>query len=144
MIKDIGKLAGVLLMGLALPACADDLEDETEAAQEDWADARPSRYEIVVEQHCYCDLFTTRTTVDGAAVSAVRVDTGESTKPLHVEALFDEMLRYLDDDYADAKAEFDSTWHYPTSFYVDPDAHMADEEWGFTVSCFATGDDHCE
>ena len=142
--RKIRALVGVMLLSVCLPACGDDLMDETEAAEQEWENARPSRYEIVVQNRCECDITPIHTTVAGEQKTALRVGTGEQAAPLGVEELFRKMLGYLRHDYAEAEAEFDSEWHYPTSFYVDPDKHWADEEWGFEVKCFAAGEAHCE
>ena len=143
--RNVRSLVGMALIAGCLPGCGgDELLDKVERTEEQWASVRPNRYEIVVEEHCYCDMLTTHTTVAGNQATAVRVETGEQAAPIGVEALFRSMRGYLKEDYAEAEAEFDSELHYPTSFWVDPDQRMADEEWGFTVKCFAAGEAHCE
>jgi hypothetical protein len=142
--RRIFGLLGVTCIAACLPACGDQLLEDTQAARQRWESQRPSRYEIVVEQRCFCREQPRHTTVDGSRVSAVNVgSTGVGMAPLGVEQLFDAMLRRLDADHDDAEAAFHPEWHYPTSFSVDPDSGAHDDEWGFAVTCFAEGEAHC-
>lgn len=110
-------------------------------AAERWGEAGPGAYRMTLQRSCFCppdwrgpfevtvrDGSVVSATYEGEAVDAERVVT--------VEAL----LALLEDAYRRGAervdAFYDPEFGYPTQFYVDYDARMADEEVGYEVTAF--------
>ena len=53
-----------------------------------------------------------------------------------VDQLFAAVHSINKDSVASFNVEFDSTYGYPASFYVDPNAQIADEEYGYNTKNF--------
>lgn len=50
-----------------------------------------------------------------------------------IEDLFDRLQREIDRNAHMMDVSYDPEWGYPVAAYVDPDARIADEEWGFSI-----------
>lgn len=106
-----------------------------------WRSAEVTSYSYVYRASCFCppDLLGPFevTVEDGEVVSVVSVETGEPAEPvgrideLTVEGLFAFLIGALEDEPAAFEATYDPALGHPRSAFVDFDARVADEEFGF-------------
>jgi len=140
-------LRWVAMWGLAAVAAGCGAQDEQrlmlrEMATQDqaWMRTAPARYEIAIRYDCFCSDAGVRSVVDHGNA----IDTAPAgAAPVTVEGLFAQAQSMLAHGYASASIDYDPALGYPTQFYIDPDIKLIDEEFGFHVTCFATGDAHC-
>ncbi len=115
-----------------------------DAAREQWADQALTRYRYTARWTCFC-------TPDFVAEVAVEVREGvvqsvSFTDPQQMGAVpsperfrtMEGMFRYVQDaiydDVANMNASYDPQRGFPSSVYIDPNAMMADEEYGFAIN----------
>jgi hypothetical protein len=143
------KLAAAALIGLSLAACDSattpvdpDSDDRPatiaafEQARGRWSSLGLSDYDYVFSRSCFCApdfREPVRITVRGGQVAAVTsVATGQP-RPTEgyptVDDLFATLQEALDGDAALVRVTYDPALAYPTSFYIDRDFHIADEEY---------------
>ena len=105
-----------------------------------WQQAAPTRYEIAVQYDCFCADARVRSVVDRGNVVDV---SPAGAPPVTVDMLLADTRAMLAHGYASANVDYDPTLGYPSRVAIDPDRGLIDDEWGFHVTCFATGDAHC-
>jgi len=157
----VGMLTGGLAAGLAagLAGCDDgnDVDGQTKDLIEDqqaaWTQGHSSYYRYTYERHCYCDaLGPVSITVENDAVTeAFVVATGVYLEGSDLAAMptIDDLYALMTDAIdsgadeitalgnADAEPGFDSTYHYPTSVWIDYAENVADDEVGFLAGDYA-------
>jgi len=120
-----------------------DLREELEAARARWNSQGYDDYTMELQRDCFCGpdhrgpvLVTVRS---GAVVERVYKESGQPVPgdiaPIFpdVEGLFDFLEDALDQDPAEARAEFHAELGYPTSMWIDFATNIADEEQGYTT-----------
>lgn len=60
----------------------------------------------------------------------------ERVQSYALDSIWQTVNRYLSQSYHRADVRYDSMWGFPDSFFVDPVANMADEEYGMTITGF--------
>jgi len=142
-------MVAVLLVA-AVAGCSDSpLEqaaDDLEAARERWLASGASSYRYNVRLSCFCGPEALRavtvTVANGVTVSALYADSGtvaDTTQLrglLTVEQLFARVAETIEGRPDELAVQFDATLGYLTSFQVDQDFAMADEEYSITVTEF--------
>jgi len=102
------------------------------AARRRWSAAGPESYSYLYRRVCFCPSAPlVRITVrEGQVGEVVAAETGEPVAGAFptVEALFAEVQEAMDADAHEIRASYDAALGYPTSFYVDHDVQVADEE----------------
>lgn len=116
------------------------------AARSRWAIAKPGGgYTWRYAESCFCPPpHIYEADVDGAArVTAVRpVGATSPSTPISpatgrtVDFALSELQQAIDGDAAIINVRFDRALGYPSSYYIDMDRRIADEEHGLTVSAF--------
>ena len=113
-----------------------------------WEAGRADDYSFVLAPICFCPqelLDPVRiTVVNGNVVSATYVDSGKA--PEHdgfgryvtIDALFDTIQEGIDRNAAAVTVSYHPTIGYPTDAGIDYDARIADEEYAFTASGYAS------
>jgi hypothetical protein len=110
-----------------------------------WEDAAITNYEYVYQRSCFCGadfLRPLRIQVRNGVVSSVvfsdtsEAVTGTTLGPFPtLDGLFDDLqARIIEAD--NVNAEFHPQYGFPTSYVVDPEATVADEEYSITVTGF--------
>jgi uncharacterized protein DUF6174 len=97
-------------------------------------------YDMTYREVCFCpETVVTVVVRDGEVTEASsESDPGMGQEPegLTVEDLFDEVQGAIDDDAVEIRASYDTATGRPTSYWVDWDEMMADEEHGIDVIDF--------
>lgn len=130
-----------------LAACSSSIqEQELAEAREQWS-RQPRSYELTWQQDCFCSIDMVRPirirVVEGQITSATfvddRVDVPESIRDtlVTVDGVFDRIEDAIDDGAAQIDVEYDATWGYPASLYIDYSRRTADEELAMQLSDFA-------
>jgi len=113
-----------------------EIVDALRAAEARWSETTPRRYLISWSLSCFCPpTVYTDEIADGGVVSheADNTDTWIETTGVTMEDLISQVELALLDNPAFMSAEFDPETGALISYYVDPYAEMADEEYGVTV-----------
>ena len=126
-----------LLSGCSLVG-GTDATDDLDDARRLWADADLGSYTMTLTRGCFCleeSIGPFEVTVeDGVVVSATREgETVPTDRVLTVDALFDVLEDAYRRDAHRVEVTYDPTQGYPTTFFIDYDAGVADEELGYTV-----------
>lgn len=122
--------------------------DRLEEARERWRSLELTSYRFVYSASCFCGPTAIQPVevrvVDGEVASITSVATGEPVRPaapgedpfevLTVERLFAFLLESLEGDPAVFEATYHPVLGHPRSVFVDFEAQVADEEFGFEVS----------
>ncbi len=124
------------------PAAPSDLND-VRVARARWEQMGFDSYEITQRRNCYCLLggrpVRLRVMRD-SLVSGFNLEDSTTLAPeqlqwyLTVDQLFDYITAIDPAKVARYEAHFDSSYGFPSQFYVDYDEQIADEEMGF--ECF--------
>lgn len=140
----------LLALAAVTSGCSDvtGLGRELERNRELWGSDGPASYDFDYGVVCYCPPQVTRavriTVEDDGVVAATYVDSGEPVDPFDpedfptVDDLFDEIESALAENPYRVQAEYDPQLGYPTHVFFDFEENIADEEWGFVVSRFAS------
>ena len=151
LLRSSRTLVGALALLPALAACesisgVDDLAREQSELDRNWdrfERSAPLSYSYVVRISCNCTSDVTRPVtvwVDRGSVEYLYYEDDGRAVPLSyansfpsVEQLFDAIQDGIDNqaDYIDV--EYDFTYGYPTSVYIDYDRRVADEELSLTT-----------
>lgn len=136
---------------LAFSMCADSEVDKWRKAlaraEASWRSAGIRDYEMDIIRLCFCVAEQTRpvtaTVRGGAFVSLVYTDSGGTPADttlfqqyLTMDRVFAVMSSVLDTEPASLHAEYHPAYGYPILWAVDPDAHIADEEFSIQVFAF--------
>jgi hypothetical protein len=130
---------------LASAGCASSDEQELAAARAGWTDHHQQHYVFTWHRTCFCE--DTRPAaievLNGAIVNAtyaddhtVVVDPIRRTLPT-IDGVFDTVQDAIESDPDRLRIEYDPTWGFPSSVFVDYDQHAQDEELSFQLSEFA-------
>ena len=128
----------VFICALSMSACSNPFSasDELEEAREKWEDQGIDSYRITVRESCFCPIelggpFVV-TVVRGQVASVVY--TGEGTDvvpvariPLTVDMLFD-TVEQAERDAAEVRVEYDPTYGFPATIFVDRIQNAVDDE----------------
>lgn len=154
-LRSTRSLVGAALLAPALAACdnvtgVDDLSREQNRLDRNWdlfQRAAPLSYGYTVRVSCECPTDVTRPVVvwvDRGSVEYLLYQDDGSPVPLSyasafpsVEQLFDIIQDAIDRRADDIEVDYDFTYGYPTSVWIDYDRRVADEElsmvaWGLT------------
>ena len=113
---------------------------EMAAQHQVWRQSTPARYVLAINFDCFCSPSGARSVVDSGRVIE---SAPPGWDPVTVDWLFAQVQSMLARGFASASVEYDPVLGYPTSFQIDPDRNSIDEEFGFHVTCFASGDAPC-
>lgn len=115
-----------------------------DAAREQWAEQALTRYRYTARWTCFCaEDFVAEVAVevqDGAVQSVSFTDPqrqGVVPSPERfrtMEGMFGYVQDAIYDDVANLNASYDAQQGFPSSVYIDPNAMMADEEYGFAIN----------
>jgi Family of unknown function (DUF6174) len=143
--------AALLILGAALggPACSSSTGPTPAATADDrvatraafqqalsrWTSLRISSYEYAFKRTCFCappytDPVRIRV-AGGQVVEVVSSRTGQRLPPQDypgIDGLFGMLRAALDANAYAVRASYDPGLGYPTSFYIDQDTRIADEE----------------
>lgn len=111
-----------------------------------WARVGPSDYSFEYTPSCFCTLAGQRVvvTVDDGVVAGARLvgasalDASSVGSIPTIPELFDIIQDAYDRSAHQVDVSYDPTWGFPVHARIDYDAQAADEEFGFTVSGFAS------
>jgi hypothetical protein len=131
-----------------LAACSPSAhEQELADAREQWSRQLPRSYELTWQQDCFCTPDMVRPirirVAAGQITSATFVDDREEvTESIRgrlatVDGVFDRIEDALEEGADQIDVEYDATWGYPESLYVDYSRRTADEELTLQLSDFA-------
>ncbi len=145
------RIAGVLLLVSLVGGCqlftGPDEPDRLEEARELWARVGPSDYSYDFTPQCFCPLGgqRIRVTVDDGVVSAARLASNDSpltpselSSVLTIPELFDLIEDAIDRKADRIEASYDGTYGYPVHVGIDYVRTAIDDEYGFTVTAFAS------
>jgi uncharacterized protein DUF6174 len=136
-----GTTLRTLLLGLALAAagCVNPMSPTEEAlddARDKWEDQGIDSYRITVRESCFCPIelggpFVV-TVVRGRIESVVYAGEGADVVPneripLTVDELFD-TVETADREAAEVRAEYDPTYGFPATIFVDRIRNAVDDE----------------
>ena len=114
-----------------------------------WQDSGLDNYSFTLQRECFCFGDVTRpVNIDvqnGKIASASFADTGEPVdgfdlNSLTVDDLFKQIDTALKSGAAQVNVQYDPTYGFPTSIYIDQDVMIADEEVSLSVSNFSNND----
>ncbi|MFZ1728719.1 MAG: DUF6174 domain-containing protein [Bacteroidota bacterium] len=133
---------------LVIAACSDDAvappaKTELELARARWDASGFDSYEITQRRNCFCllggrpvrllvwrdSLSSGVDLTDSTAIAATQLEWY-----LSIDQLFDYIAAIDPTAVAHYEARYDSTFGFPTYFYVDYNTQIADEEMGFECS----------
>ncbi len=128
-----------------------DARTQFEANYKKWQNARIRDYSFTFQRTCFCPREITRP-VDldirnGKVNSASFSDTGEplpqiaSTNRVTIDDMFKAIEKGLDNNAEVVKVNYDPTYGYPTSIFIDQSTFIADEEMSFTINNFQRNDE---
>lgn len=118
------------------------LQNELDAARENWSVAEPAAYLMTVRRNCFCPLGGARVDVlvsSGQVTEVSRNDTGEAIDISEgsfypsVDGLHDILQDAIDRGAHSITASYHETMGYPVSFYIDYWENAVDEELGFEI-----------
>src|SRR6185436_5082013 len=134
-----------LITALALPSLAAPSATVTDTLQQQWAKwraGRPPHYTYELSYVCFCSP-SDRWRVEAEGDSVIRVvpiggNLGywPTLQSYSIDSVFARIRRDIDTKPAHIHIGYDETYGFPASAMVDPDAGMADEEYGYAVSNF--------
>ncbi len=105
-----------------------------------WRAYNISNYSIEQHHICFCSnrgLFAKITVQNNTITNVINRDTGVPLPPEEwqryktIDGLFEIIHSINRDSVAAFMVEYDGKYGYPKSFYVDPNAQIADEEYGY-------------
>lgn len=144
------RIVGVLLCAV-LGGCelftGPDAPDRLEEARALWARVGPQDYTFDFTPQCFCPLGgqRVRVTVDDGLVTGARMASDDSplsaselSSILTVPELFDLIEDAIDRDADRIEASYDGTYGYPVAVAIDYVRNAIDEEYGFTITGFAS------
>lgn len=118
-------------------------QDQLAKAEARWAGTGFASYDFDVRVSCFCVASSfgsvTISVRNLVPVSAVRTDSGKTVDTLYlqqiatVDRMFASAHGFIAARPASFKATYDSSLGFPTMVQVDPNATVADDEFGFTV-----------
>ena len=124
----------------------DDLDRAQRALDRNWdrfESSAPPSYSYVVRINCECPSDVTRPVVvwvDQGFIEFLEYEDDGRSVPLSiadsfpsVEQLFDAIQDAIDRDADSIDVQYDPTYGYPTSVYIDYDDRVADEELSITT-----------
>jgi hypothetical protein len=133
---------------VTLAACASVDDRELSEAREQWSRQVPRSYELTWQQACVCEPTWNRpiriSVAAGQITSAIYVDDDEAVaEPVRshlvtVDGVFDKIEDAIEGDASQVDVEYDATWGYPASVFVDYNRRTADEELMLQLSDFTT------
>jgi hypothetical protein len=137
----------VAIVVLWFAACADPVDDQGLAeARQRWEGQAVASYTFIWSEACFCDPDRVRPirirVASGQIVDATyvndqsAVDSSKRGFLLTIEGLFDKIQTTVDDGLF-FTAEFDETWGYPASLFIDPARNATDDEHTISVLEFA-------
>jgi len=108
---------------------------ELDSAEARWAASGITSYQMTYREACFCpEIIVQVTVVDGAVVETASLGDFDPGGPGRtVEDLFDEIRSAFASGAVSVVATYDLDLGYPTEYFVDYAANIADEEFGITV-----------
>jgi len=135
-----------LILALSMAACSNPFSasDELEDAREKWEDQGIDSYRITVRESCFCPIelggpFVV-TVVRGRIASVVYAGEGadvvpDERIPLTVDELFD-TVETAGREAAKVEAEYDPTYGFPATIFVDRIQNAVDDEVYYSATDF--------
>ena len=132
-----------MLIIVVLSSCNKATEPNSEVIsdpQSRWQAYGLKNYSIDQQLNCFCvngGRWVKVVVKDNQVVNVVDVSNDSSlvmnqwAQYKSVDQLFTIIRSINKDSVALFRVEYDSTYGYPKSFYVDPSSHIADEEYGY-------------
>jgi Family of unknown function (DUF6174) len=132
----------------AFAGCADSTDDtDLAAARSRWENQIHGAYLFTWQQSCEClrdmtrpiEITVTGDQIKNAVYADDRTPVGEPTRGLllTVDGVFDRIQQAVDEDAERIAVDYDRTWGFPATVFVDYRAVVADEELALTLSDFA-------
>jgi len=138
----------LVLVLVSLVSCSSStgVTRELTVAMRRWTASAPASYEITVSRGCFCGPDATRAVVvrvrAGQVESRRYADTGADVAA-NLAAAYPtvaELFAIIQDaesrDAAQIDAQYDATYGYPTSLYIDYSERIADEEMSYAMRDF--------
>ena len=139
--RDAGVPLGVWILIAACPIPALALtQGELDASRNLWNMSGSTDYDYFMQRSCFCQedfirpgLVQVRSEVITAVTDAETLQPLDPQLFLTVDGLFDELQAAIDIPAFDIRAQFESTYGYPTSFSIDFVENIADDEVAYTA-----------
>jgi hypothetical protein len=141
------SLATTLLLGGCALFTGPDEPTRLEEARALWDQVGPRDYTFEFTPDCFCALGgqRIRVTVDDGAVTTARMISTDAPVEAYLFAtiptvpeLFDLIQQALDRNAYRIEASYDGTYGYPVRVAIDYERNTIDEEYGFTITGFAS------
>jgi Family of unknown function (DUF6174) len=140
------KLILALASFALLAGCADDPAEAVQQHYDDWKSQGLTDYTFIYRRGCFCS-FTddVRVVVRGGEVIEVRsvlggdYDDAIGQLGVTMDQLFDDALRYAKDEPHEFDISYGADYGYIVELSVDLRENVADDGFGYHVSCFAPG-----
>jgi hypothetical protein len=129
-----------------LPGGNGRLPDDLADARASWRSKLASGYSVTWQQMCLCLADMVRPiqirVSAGAIASAIYVDdqqpVGQPTRSslMTIDEVFEVLVEAVEDGAVQVDVDYDPTWSFPVSVYIDYDRRIADEELSLALSDF--------
>lgn len=146
-LRRMGALGALLLLGGCELITGPGEPERLEEARLLWERVGPGDYTFELTQNCFCALGgeRIRVTVDNGTVVTARVINTDSPVEAYLFAtiptvpeLFDLIESAFGRNAHRIEASYDGTYGYPVDVAIDYDRNTIDEEYGFTITGFAS------
>ena len=135
-VSDVPNTEAPIPVTLAKNEPDPSVQADLDAARDLWATQGPTSYKIVTQSLCFCPQEPwSDTVVDGVVTEHVALTDGVFSDPAArpMDALFDEIQRVIESEYASLTVSYDPATGALKQFFVDVSEMMADEEYGVEV-----------